>query len=545
MRKAGTIIAVFTTIVLGIGAVTINNDKLFDIAKNIEIFTKVYRELNTFYVDDIDPNTLMKTGIDAMVSSLDPYTNYFSETQIENWRYMTEGKYEGIGARINTIGGKMTVTEVYEDCPAQESGLIAGDIIQAIDGKATQNLKNEEVSMYLKGVPGTKVTLKIERPGVAGTKDYIVTRGEIKMSNTPYAGMITDQVGYISLVTFTQNAAKNVEHELRKLKLAHPDMKGVILDLRDNGGGLLNEAIDIVNLFEPANTEVVSTRSRVVEWDKSFKTRNAPVDTEIPLVVLVNKNSASASEIVSGSIQDLDRGVIIGQRSFGKGLVQQTKEVGYNSKVKITISKYYIPSGRCIQSVSYKNGEPVDIPDSQRNKFKTRNGRIVLDGGGITPDIKIDPHSGDAAMKALIDSFLIFKFCVDYAQTHPKMDDPKTYQFTDFDAFLKYIESSSTPYVTETEAKLNELESSAKTEDYLPGIKNELSAARKNIQQEKRDVLIKHKDDLQRYITKTLVTRYYYQKGKIINGIQNDVEVDAAVKLFNDPSRYRKILAGK
>ncbi len=545
MKKKSTILVVVLTIIFGVGAATVNNDKLFEITKNIEIFTKIYRELNTYYVDDIDPSTLMKTGIDAMLSSLDPYTNYFSETQIENWRYMTEGKYEGIGARINTISGKMTITEVYENCPAQESGLQAGDVILTIDGKSTENLKNDDVSMFLKGVPGTKVTLKIQRPGTPDTKDYEITRSEIKMSNTPYAGMINDEVGYISLVTFTQNAAKNVEHELRKLKLAHPGMKGVILDLRDNGGGLLNEAVDIVNIFEPANTEVVSTRGRVVEWDKSFKTRNSPVDADIPLVVLVDMHSASASEIVSGAIQDLDRGVIIGQRSFGKGLVQQTKETGYNSKVKITISKYYIPSGRCIQAVSYKNGEPVDIPDSQRNKFKTRNGRTVLDGGGITPDIKIDLHSNDAAIKSLIDSFLIFKFCVAYAENHPKVEDPKTYKFTDFDAFMKFIETSAYPYVTETESKLNELENTAKTEEYLADIKDEIIAARNKVQQEKKDILMKHKDDLQRYITKTLVTRYFYQKGKIINGIQNDEEVDAAVKLFQDPGRYRKILSGK
>ena len=542
MRKKTILLIALFGALFGTGAAVYNNDKLFEIARNVEIFTKLYRELNTNYVDDIDPSTLMKTGIDAMVASLDPYTNYWSETQIESWRYMTEGKYEGIGAVIKTIGNDITIIETYENCPAEEAGLKAGDIIRQVDGKQLGNIKGDDIGIFLRGVPGSKVTLTVQRPGVPGVKDYTLARGEIKLSNVPYSGMVTPEVGYISLITFTQEAGRNVAAALRALKEENPTLKGVILDLRDNGGGLLNEAVNVTNVFVPKGLEIVSTRGKVKEWDKSFKTNNTPVDEEIPLVVLINKFSASASEIVSGAIQDLDRGVLIGQRSYGKGLVQQTKETGYNSKVKLTVSKYYIPSGRCIQSVAYKDGEPVDIPDSQRNKFRTRNGRQVLDGGGVAPDIKVDLHGGEAAIKALIDSFVIFKYGTHYAQKNPPVAHPAEFQFTDFEDFLKFVESSAYPFVTETEKNLNELEAASKTDEYYESIKENIATLRGELKKDKRNILVRHKDQLNKMITKDIVTRYFFQKGKIISGIQNDDEVKAAIKILNDKGSYKKML---
>lgn len=543
MKKKILILTTLFCAFIGISAAVYNNDKLFEIAKNIEIFTKVYRELNTNYVDDIDPSTLMKTGIDAMVASLDPFTNYWSETQIESWRYMTEGKYEGIGAVIKSIGNEITIMETYENCPAEEAGLKAGDIITQVDGKKLEGIKGDDIGTFLRGVPGSKVTLTIVRPGVSGTKDYTLARGEIKLSNVPYSGMITAEVGYISLITFTQEAGKNVADALRKLKSENPLLKGVILDLRDNGGGLLNEAVNVTNVFVPKGIDIVSTRGKVKDWDKSFKTNNTPVDEQIPLVVLINKHSASASEIVSGALQDLDRGVLIGQRSYGKGLVQQTKETGYNSKIKLTVSKYYIPSGRCIQSVAYKNGEPVEIPDNQRNKFRTKNGRVVLDGGGVAPDIKVDMLEGEAAIKAVIDSFVIFKYGTYYVQKNPPVLDPAGFKYTNFDDFLNFVESSAYPFVTETEKNLNELEAASKTDEYYDDIKDKITALRNQLKNDKREILIHHKDQLDKLITKDIVTRYFYQKGKIINGIQNDDEVKTAIKILTDPSRYKKVLS--
>ena len=457
MKKYSIIAAISIIGFLSLGAGVYNNDKLFEISKNLEIFSNLYKELNTYYVDDIDPNKLMKVGIDAMVETLDPYTNYFSETQIETWRYLSEGKYEGIGANVQSIGDEITIVEPYEGYPAFEAGLKAGDIILSIDGQSAKGKSSEDLGVLLRGVPGSAVTLEIKRPGTKEIKTFKVNRGEIKMSNVPYSGMVKNHVGYVVLTSFTQDAAKNIGAAITKLKNDDPELKGLILDLRDNGGGLLIEAVNIVNLFVGANVEVVSTRGKVRDWDKVFSTRGPALDQKLPVVVLINKRSASASEIVSGALQDLDRGVLIGQRSYGKGLVQNTKDIGFNSKLKLTTSKYYIPSGRCIQSVSYHNGEPVDIPDSQRHVFRTKGGRKVLDGGGVSPDIFITPDSGDAPIKVLLDSYVVFNFTTQYMITHPKIAPANQYVFNDFDDFMKYVEANNYPFEIDSEKKLNEL----------------------------------------------------------------------------------------
>jgi len=543
MKKALIIFTVVLSGFIGMGAAVYNNDKLFEISKNIEIFSNLFKELNTYYVDDIDPSKLMKVGIDAMVETLDPYTNYFSETQLETWRYLTEGKYEGIGANVQTIGDEITIIEPYEGCPAFEAGLKAGDVIVSIDGQSTKGKNSSDLGVLLRGVPGSAITIDVRRPGVKEIKSFKMNRGEIKMSNAPYSGIIRDHVGYVSLTTFTQDAGKNIADAIKTMKKEDPLLKGVILDLRDNGGGLLMEAINIVNIFVPNGVEVVSTRGKVRDWDKTFTTQRPALDETLPVVVLINKHSASASEIVSGAIQDLDRGVIIGQRSYGKGLVQNTKDIGFNSKLKLTTSKYYIPSGRCIQSVSYRNGEPLDVPDNERHVFRTKGGRKVLDGGGVTPDILIVPDSGDAPVKALLDNYVVFNYVTKYIQTHPTIAKAEDFKFTDFEDFMKFVESNNYPFETNSEKELKELEADAKSDEFLKILQPDLTALKNKILKEKKNVLMNHKDQINRFISKDIVTRFYNQKGKIVNSINNDSEVIDAVKLLQDPAKYNKILS--
>lgn len=544
MKKFIIACAVIVTGFMGMGAAIYNNDKLFEISKNIEIFSNLYKELNTYYVDDIDPGKLMKVGIDAMVETLDPYTNYFSETQIETWRYLSEGKYEGIGANVQTVGDEITIIEPYEGCPAHEAGLKAGDVIVAIDGQSTKGKNSNDLGVLLRGVPGSAVALDIRRPGSKEIKTFRLNRGEIKMSNVPYSGVVSDHVGYVSLTTFTQDAGKHIGDAIREMKKNDPGLKGIILDLRDNGGGLLMEAVNIVNLFVGNNVEVVSTRGKVRDWDKTFTTRGPALDEKLPVVVLINKHSASASEIVSGALQDLDRGVLIGQRSYGKGLVQNTKDIGFNSKLKLTTSKYYIPSGRCIQSVSYKNGEPLDIPDSERHVFRTKGGRKVLDGGGVTPDIYIAPDSGDAPIKALLDNYVVFNYVTKYMLSHPDIAPADQFKFTEFDDFMRFVESGNYPFETNSEKQLKELEKFSKKDEFYNVLQSDLTALKAKIIKEKRTVLLNHKEQISKFIARDIVTRLYNQKGKIINSIHNDREVRDAIDLLNDPARYNKILKG-
>ncbi|MCC6281509.1 MAG: S41 family peptidase, partial [Saprospiraceae bacterium] len=353
--------------------------KYFDIAKNMEIFANAYREVNHSYVDELDPNKLMRQGLDAMLEGLDPFTNYISETDIEGYRIQMDGTYNGVGAQGKRIGEWVVITEIYENSPAHKAGLKVGDAFINIDGQNAKGKTESQVLDFLRGYPGTKSELVVRRNGEKKDLNITLERGEVNVPNVPHSGIVADGVGYINLTTFSQDAGQNVGDALNKLKEKNPNLKGVILDLRGNGGGLLNEAINLVNVFVPKGEFVSSTKGKVPEWDISLKTQHAPIDKDIPVVVLLDSHSASASEVTSGALQDMDRAVIMGQRSYGKGLVQNTKELGYNARIKLTTAKYYIPSGRCIQSVRYKNGEPVDIPEAERAQFKTRNGRIVLD----------------------------------------------------------------------------------------------------------------------------------------------------------------------
>ncbi len=518
------------------------NGKYFEIAKNIEIFANLYKEINNYYVDDIEPAKLMRTGIDAMLESLDPYTNYISESEIEGFRYMTTGKYGGVGALMKAIGDYTIIKEVHEGYSAHKAGLKPGDKIVAIDGKSAKGKSKDDISDILKGAPGTKVMLTLKRPGSNKELKVTLNREEVKVPNVPYSGMVNQEIGYIALTTFTQNAGKNVQDALAELKKSNEDLNGIILDLRGNGGGLLAEAINVSNVFIPKNEQIVITRGKVPEWDRSFKTLNNPFDLNIPLVVLIDHNSASASEIVSGVIQDLDRGILIGQQSYGKGLVQNTRDVGYNSKVKLTTAKYYIPSGRCIQAVSYKNGEPVNVPDTKRTPFKTKNGRTVLDGGGIKPDIILDDGQLSNVLKSLEKENLIFDFVTNYTLKHPKIASSHDFRFTGYNDFINFVTNKGFVYQTSSEQLLTELEEVSESEFYLDNIKNDIKQIRNKIITSKKNDLQKYRDAISKEIEKEIIGRYYYRKGKIEIGLRNDKEIKEAIAVINDKSRYSKLL---
>ena len=493
LKKAGIV----ALVIVGISATTANNDRLYEISKNIEIFVNVYKELNSNYVDDLDPTQLMRTGIDAMVNSLDPYTTYISESQVASYRISTDGKYQGIGAIVRKVDDYITIIEPYQDGPVVEAGLKAGDQIVAVQGRSTKGKNTADMTQVLRGIPGSEVQLTINRPSENKKFDISLERSQVNIPNVPYAGIVGDNIGYVVLTTFTANAAKNIRTEINKLKNETQDLKGVILDLRNNGGGLLREAISVSNIFIPQNKQIVSVKSKVQDRDQSYKTMGTPLDLDIPVVVLINKTSASASEIVSGVLQDLDRAVVIGQRSYGKGLVQNTMEVGYNSRVKVTTSKYYIPSGRCIQSVEYDDGEPVDIPDAKRAKFKTAGGRTVLDGGGVTPDVVLENTGIPEIIKQLDKEHILFKY-LNKIESNYKQDtslDVQEYVFNDFLDFKNFVAQSDFDYASKNEELLDQIKENLKEDDQQV-LLSEVAAFEKKIAEEADYAMEQHKDKI-------------------------------------------------
>lgn len=519
-----------------------NSANYFEISKNIEVFTTLYKELNTYYVDPLDPGKLMKIGIEAMLGSLDPYTNFYSESQIEGSRFLMEGNYDGIGAELKEINGFITITEIFEKGPAEKAGLKAGDRIVEVKGEDLSERNMEEFKAIMRGTPGTEAILTIKRPGEEMPRQVTVVRGDTQIENVPYYGMINEEVGYISLITFTRQAGRNVGNALKELKRDHPGMKSVILDLRNNGGGLLNEAVNVSNIFIQKDQLVVSTKGKVAEWDNYFKTNAEPIDLEIPVVVLINKMSASASEIVSGVLQDYDRGVLVGQRTYGKGLVQNTKPLGFNNQFKLTTSKYYIPSGRCIQSVEYADGEPKDIPDERRAEFKTRNGRKVLDGGGVTPDVQIDATEDIPFIKALLESNLIFHYITDYLQTNPKVENPKEYKFPDFSGFKKYVESKKEEIKLPIEKSLEDLKNEAVNTQFSGDLTKQIASLQKAIDREKDLNLEKYRNELERLLGELIVTRIHLQSGRVQYRLANDKEIVKAVEILKNEVGYRHLL---
>ncbi|MFK8055086.1 MAG: S41 family peptidase [Saprospiraceae bacterium] len=541
MKKAFKLTALLLVGILGLVATTNPPDhgRFFEISKNLEVFTNLYKELNTYYVDEIDPAVVMRTGIDAMVESLDPYTNYISESQVEGYRLMTEGRYTGLGADFMDIDNKIVLVETQAESPAVKAGLKAGDVLLGVDGNDVKDKDIEQVNEILKGFPGTEVELLVNRPGV-GDQTIRVTRDEINLPNVPYSGVIRDGIAYVALSQFTKDAGRNVQNALQKVTDANPDIKGIVLDLRGNPGGLLQEAVNVTNIFVPKGERVVTTKGKVKEWNRSFKTLKNPAFPEMPVVVLINGRSASASEIVAGALQDLDRGVLIGQRSFGKGLVQNQKDVGYNSRLKLTIAKYYIPSGRCIQGVEYEDGEPVDIPDDQRTKFKTLGGRTVLDGGGVKPDMVIDRDDDSDILNILTKEWIVFDFATEFAVKNPEIGPVDDFQFTAWADFVAFLEKRDYNYDTPAEQKLNALAEQIESDHYLK--MGDITSLQAKIKTAKRAELEQHKELIIDLVEKEIASRYYLQEGRIRIGLRNDQEVVEAVDVLLDPAKYAKLL---
>ncbi len=530
---------------LGIAATNIQQKgRYFDISKNLEIFSNLYKELNSNYVDEIDPNQIMKVGIDAMLATLDPFTNYFSESQIEGFRFRNEEGEASSGLKVKKIDTELVITGIIEQSPAHTAGLKVGDKIKSINGESTEKRSAEDVMDIISGIPGSEMTLDIERPGKDEMLNIKITRGGMDGKNVPYSGMVDEGIGYISLTTFSRDAGRNVANALRDLKTASPDLKGVILDLRGNGGGLLREAINVCNVFIPANETVVTTRSKVVESDQEFKTHNEVVDQIIHLVVLIDQYSASASEIVSGVMQDLDRGVLIGQLSYGKGLVQNTFDIGYNAKIKLTTSKYYIPSGRCIQSVEYKNGERVHIPDDKRAKFKTRAGRTVLDGGGVQPDVAMEDAGRPLIVQKLLDQDVIFNFVTQYCIGRDSIGSVETFHFTDFPSFTQYLDKIDFKFETKTDDLIRDLKKTAADETYSKDIAGQIDNLKAIVGKEKSTQVKAHEKAILQAIEREILSRYYFETGQVRHQLKNDPELAEAIDVLKSPQRYSTILKG-
>jgi carboxyl-terminal processing protease len=521
----------------------------FEIVKNLDIFSNVIKELNTNYVDDIKPGELSKTAIDAMLESLDPYTNYITETEIEDYKFITTGEYGGIGALIHQNGEYVVISEPYEGAPAQKSDLRAGDIILEINGKSAKGKTYADVSAILKGQSGTTITLKIQRPGENAPIDKTINREIIKIDNIPYSGMLDHDIGYIRLTSFTQKAASEVKQALMKLR-EKTEPKGVIIDLRGNGGGLLNEAVDIVNIFVDHGQDVVTTKGKLPDKNHTYKTMNTPVDVNIPVVILVDGQSASASEILAGAMQDLDRGVIVGRRTFGKGLVQNVVPLSFNAQMKVTVAKYYIPSGRCIQAIDYshKNKEGIfgKIPDSLIAAFKTKDGRTVYEGRGIKPDIHSDKVDYSNISMALYSKYLIFDFATQFRREHSTIPPADKFEITDtiFNAFLAFISNKNYDYKTKSEDALEDLRKDSEKENYFNAIKSEYDALKKQMENDKKSDLTKFKSQISDLIKQEIVSRYYYQRGKIIASLDSDKDLAEAVHTLADQSLYKSVLAG-
>jgi len=533
----------FTTIV-SIGF----TDSYFEIAKNLDIFTTLYKELNTFYVDETDPGKLMKKGIDEMLKSLDPYTTYIPESEIEDFRFMTTGQYGGIGAIITKGEEYVYVSEPYEGYPAHKAGLMAGDKILEINGKSAKGKTTEEVSKVLKGQPNTSVTLLIERKSLKKPFEVTFDREKISVKSVPYSAYIEEGIGYIKLRSFTRDCAKDVKEAIQELK-KEATLGGLILDLRNNPGGLLNESVAIVNLFVEKGEEIVSTKGKIKSWDKKYIAKSSPLDTKVPLVVLINSASASASEIVSGSIQDLDRGVIIGQRSYGKGLVQQTRKLSYNSQLKLTVAKYYIPSGRCIQALDYSNrnddGSVGKIPDSLMTEFQTRNGRKVYDGGGINPDIITTSEKIGSIIVSLFRERIFFDFATDFRFEHESIPEEFIFSDENFEQFVSYISDKEYTYKTKTEKALENLKTKATDEHYFDNVNHEYNALSKKLESSKRDDLLKSKDDIKEILTGEIMSRYFYQKGRIKSTLRFDMEIEEGIDILRNNEEYNKIIDGR
>lgn len=545
-------------VMLGMGMTSFKeDDRNFQISKNLDIFNSIFKELDMFYVDTVNAEKMIQTGVEGMLSLTDPYTECYPEEEVSSLKEMTTGKYGGIGAAIRYYEAKdrIAVVEPTEGMPAAEAGVKAGDIILSVGGKemVRGDMKPQEfsskVSEALRGEPGTSFVLKVLRPlkNDSTVMEFKITRKNIRTNPVPYYGMVKDSIGYLALSSFTENSAKDFKKAFIELK--QKGAKSLIIDLRDNGGGSLSEAVDIVNLYVPKGQEIVVTKGKVRQAQGSYKTQNEPVDTQIPLAVLVNGATASASEIVSGSLQDLDRAVVIGSRTFGKGLVQTIRPLPYNGTLKVTTSKYYIPSGRCIQAIDYakKNadGSVARTPDSLTTVFHTAAGREVRDGGGIRPDIEVKGDKIPNIVFYLMNDDLIFDYATQYCWDHPTLASVDDFKLTDadYEAFKKLVKSRNFTYDRQSEKMLKSLKEIAEFEGYMTEAAEEFKALEKKLNHNLDRDLDYFAKPIKEYISQEIVTRYFYQRGAAMERLKDDTDLEEAIKILQNPVRYREILS--
>ena len=545
-RRNRAALILFVVVGLSLLSFTPPAERYFEIAKNLDVFASLFKEVNALYVDEINPNKIIRTGIDAMLESLDPYTNFISEDEVEDFRTLNTGQYGGIGAVTRHINNRTVVTMVNENYPAFKNGLKIGDEVLKMDGIDLATLSMEEANRLMKGQVGTSVRLTVKRMGSEKPIDLEFKREKIKISNVPYFGMVANDVGYVQLTEFTPDAGKEVKTAIMNLK--EKGAKNIIVDLRGNPGGLLIEAVNICNLFIPKGKKVVDTKGKVENSNITYETLNSPVDLDIPVVVIISRGSASASEIVAGTLQDYDRAVILGERSFGKGLVQIPRPLSYNAQVKITTAKYYTPTGRCIQVLDYahrrEDGSVSSIPDSLKQEFLTTRGRKVYDGGGIDPDIAVEAEEPAIISQVVYGNGFLFDYATLFAFKHPTITDSKSFNLTDQEYldFVNWMKNKSYTFKSPLEIDLAELTSEAKREKYYDDLKPQLDEIQARLTESKNTELTRHKDQIKKLLEREIVTRYYFEKGSVETGFKYDQEVKAAIDLLHNQPEYKKIL---
>ena len=547
MKTKKILLIAVTAIVVTCGLTALrNDDKSFEISKHLNIYATLFRDINMFYVDETNPGDLVTTSIKSMLKSLDPYTVYYPESEMEDVKLMTTGEYAGIGSIISKKGDHIIIREPYRNSPAAKAGLLPGDIILAIDGNSTKGKDTEDVSAMLKGQPGKEITIKVQREYEDKPIEKKAIREKIQIPSVPFFGLVNDSTGYIYLTSFTDKSANDVRTAIIELK--NKGAKALILDLRGNSGGLLDQAVEIVNFFVPKNSKVVSTKGKVKQWDKEYNAEKNPIAPDMPLAVLIDRASASASEIVSGALQDLDRAVLVGERSFGKGLVQTVRDLAYNTKLKVTTAKYYIPSGRCIQALDYSHRNPDGsvgkVPDSLITEYATKNGRKVYDGGGISPDVKVEEEEYARITQELVLQDITFDFVNNYALRHPEIPAIKDFKVSDeiYDQFKQYLKEKNFSYETGSQQMLEKLIETAKAEKYFDGSKEEIEKLQKEFAHSiDRDMNL-FKEEIMSFLAEQFIQRYYYQEGVIEYKMKHDKEVAKAVEILADRNEYQKLL---